>query len=85
MIYDRFYFSILSDKEKIVYRKIYDGITAFEKTVMLTKKECHGVLLTKMCQYISLDNPHLYYYVKNESIAINVRLNKCLILVRFLV
>lgn len=61
MIYDRFYFSILSDKEKIVYRKIYDGITAFEKTVTLTQKECHGVLLTKMCQYISLDNPHLYY------------------------
>lgn len=61
MIYDRFYYSILSDKEKIVYRKLYDGIMAFEKTVTLAKGECHGVLLAQICRYISLDNPHLYY------------------------
>ncbi len=61
MIYDRYYYSILNRKEKVVYQKLYDGITNLVDSVTFSMAQCVGVALDKICQYIALDNPHIFY------------------------
>ena len=58
MTYDRYYYSILSDADKQVYKKIYDGILAFEPHISLPDSETAPEVIL---EYIGLDNPHIFY------------------------
>ncbi len=58
MTYDRYYYSILSPKDKKIYKTLYKGIQNFETSITVPKS---SVSLQKILQYIGLDNPHIYY------------------------
>lgn len=58
MIYDRYYYSTLSPKDKKIYRQIYRGIQNFETHIKLPKPT---VSLQKLLQYIDFDNPLIFY------------------------
>lgn len=59
MIYDRYYYSKLNNREKKAYKKIYAAIQNHESSVTI-----NGFVETdipKLMSAINLDNPHLFY------------------------
>ena len=59
MIYDRYYYSKLNNREKKAYKKIYAAIQNHESSVTI-----NGFIETdipKLMSAINLDNPHLFY------------------------
>lgn len=59
MIYDRYYYSRLNNREKKAYKKIYAAIQNHESSVTI-----NGFVETdipKLMSAINLDNPHLFY------------------------
>ena len=81
MTYDRYYYSILSSKEKKVYKIVYNAFEKLQNTIVLKQIDCLGIDLEKIIQYISLDNPHIFYVdttcfrwtdsILSKSISIN--------------
>ena len=61
MLYDRYYYSKLNNREKEAYKTIYAAFERFEKDVFLNS----GMLSVEDVFYIinavNLDNPHLFY------------------------
>lgn len=58
MTYDRYYYSILSSADKLIYKTLYKGIQNFETSITVPKS---NVSLQSIFQYIGLDNPHIFY------------------------
>ena len=59
MIYDRYYYSKLNNREKKAYKKIYAAMQNHESSVTI-----NGFVETdipKLMSAINLDNPHLFY------------------------
>ena len=59
MIYDRYYYSKLNNREKKAYKKIYAAMQNYEPSVTI-----NGFIETdipKLMSAINLDNPHLFY------------------------
>ena len=59
MIYDRYYYSKLNNREKKVYKKIYAAMQNYEPSVTI-----NGFVETdipKLMSAINLDNPHLFF------------------------
>ena len=59
MIYDRYYYSKLNNREKKAYKKIYAAMQNHESSVTI-----NGFIETdipKLMSAINLDNPHLFY------------------------
>lgn len=59
MIYDRYYYSKLNNREKKAYKKIYAAMQNYESFVTI-----NGFIETdipKLMSAINLDNPHLFY------------------------
>ena len=59
MIYDRYYYSKLNNREKKAYKKIYAAMQNHESSVTI-----NGFVetdITKLMSAINLDNPHLFY------------------------
>ena len=58
MTYDRYYYSVLTDAEKKVYRAIYSGLERFEARINLPYASAD---LWRVVEAVNLDNPHLFY------------------------
>ena len=59
MIYDRYYYSKLNNREKKAYKKIYAAMQNYEPSVTI-----NGLVETdipKLMSVINLDNPHLFF------------------------
>ena len=59
MIYDRYYYSTLNNREKKAYKKIYTAMQNYEPSVTI-----NGFVETdipKLMSVINLDNPHLFF------------------------
>ena len=59
MIYDRYYYSKLNNREKKAYKKIYAAMQNYEPSVTI-----NGFVETdipKLMSAINLDNPHLFF------------------------
>lgn len=63
MTYDRYYYSILPQSDKQIYKAIYEGIQNFETSITVPKS---SVSLQSIFQYIGLDNPHIFYVDFNQ-------------------
>lgn len=61
MIYDRYYYSLLSSADKKAYKKIYDGIQNHENKISISKLSGITVPLNEILYFIGLDNPHIFY------------------------
>ena len=61
MIYDRYYYSILSQDDKKFYKRIYDGIEQYEPCINITGWKLSAADINTILLYINLDNPHLFY------------------------
>lgn len=58
MTYDRYYYSVLTDAEKKIYKAIYNGLERFESHINLP---CGSIDLWHVAEAVNLDNPHLFY------------------------
>ena len=58
MTYDRYYYSILTEAEKKIYRAMYGGLEKFESHINLPSV---SVDLWRVEEAVNLDNPHLFY------------------------
>ena len=65
MLYDRYYYSVLNQKEKGVYKLIYKGIEKLDASIEIPMRFCVGVDLADIVQKILLDNPHIFYVDRN--------------------
>ena len=65
MQYDRYYYSVLNQKEKEVYKLIYNGIENLDTSIKIPTKFCSGVDFGDIIQKILLDNPHIFYIDRN--------------------
>ena len=63
MTYDRYYYSILPQSDKQIYKAIYEGIQNFETSITVPKS---SVSLQSIFQYVGLDNPHIFYVDFNQ-------------------
>lgn len=66
MTYDRYYYSILSKREKKVYKLIYKGIERLDYEISIPLIHCVGVDISHIVHCILLDNPHIFYVDRNE-------------------
>lgn len=65
MQYDRYYYSVLGNGEKEVYKLIYKGIEKLDASIEIPARFCVGVDLADIIQKILLDNPHIFYVDRN--------------------
>ena len=65
MITDRYYYSRLTEKEKRIYVRLYQGVVALEKNILIPEHVEHESV-RKIYQAITDDNPYLYYF--NQSV-----------------
>ena len=65
MQYDRYYYSVLGDREKEVYKLIYKGIEQLDGTISVPTRFFVNVDLADIIQKILLDNPHIFYVDRN--------------------
>ncbi len=61
MIYNRYYYSLLSDKGKQAYKLLYSGIKNFEKQIEIPCGLFCDNTFDSVINAIRLDNPHIYY------------------------
>ena len=61
MVYDRYYYTLLSDKEKNIYKKVYGAVVSVLSTVEFQQADIFKVDISKIVEYIILDNPHIFY------------------------
>lgn len=54
-----YYYELLDDDEKLVYRQIYDALLNLKEDVELSTTDIE--LVTKLHQYVILDNPDIFY------------------------
>ena len=72
MQYDRYYYSVLNNDEKEVYKLIYKGIENLDTSIKIPAKFCIGVDFRDLIQKILLDNPHIFYVNRNGYQIIKV-------------
>lgn len=65
MITDRYYYSRLTEKEKRIYVRLYQGVVALEKNILIPEHVEHESV-RKIYQAITDDNLYLYYF--NQSV-----------------
>lgn len=61
MTYDRYYYTRLSDREKKIYKTIYNGLTAFAPGIHISTLTGLGIDPVKILYAVDMDNPHLFY------------------------
>lgn len=61
MLYDRYYYSILSEKGKEAYRCLYSGITNLQNPIEISNTLFCDDKFEVIIEAISMDNPHIYY------------------------
>lgn len=61
MLYDRYYYSVLSPKGKEAYRILYNGIVNFQKSIDVPIELFCDNEFDVVIQSIAMDNPHIYY------------------------
>ena len=61
MVYDRYYYSILPEVDRRIYRRLYNGIEKLkpEMTFINHPEQMHS--LDQILLFIGLDNPHIFY------------------------
>lgn len=64
MIYDRYYYSRLSNVEKAAYRSVYHGLERYDGSIEITDPH---IDIYKILDAVNFDNPHLFF----------VNFNKC--------
>lgn len=68
MTYDRYYYSILPDGEKKIYKALYEGFTSFSEKIRIPAAGVSNDRVTSIIEYIGLDNPHIFY-IDMDSIS----------------
>ena len=63
MIYDRYYYSLLDDIEKKVYKILYRGFERFRENIAFP---INAIDICKVIDAINFDNPRLFYVCFNE-------------------
>lgn len=61
MVYDRYYYSVLPEDDKKVYRSLYEGIERLEGEFTFPKSLKHKFSLGQILYFVGLDNPHIFY------------------------
>ena len=61
MLYDRYYYSKLNNREKVAYKTIYAAFERFEKDVFLNSGMLSAADAFYIINAVNLDNPHLFY------------------------
>ena len=77
MIYDRYYYSKLNNREKKAYKKIYAAMENYEPSVTI-----NGFVeadIRKLMSAINFDNPHLFfvdfhYELQSDSFSQTIKL-----------
>lgn len=67
MIADRYYYDKLSQANKIIYKKVYDSIVAYQTSCTLDMTDAK--MLKAIIEAIILDNPYLFYLGKEYSVT----------------
>ena len=68
MTYDRYYYSILPDEEKKLYKALYEGFTSFSEKIRIPAVGVSNDRIRSIIEYIGLDNPHIFY-IDMDSIS----------------
>ncbi len=61
MVYDRYYYSILPEADRRVYRSLYHGIEKMQKAFTFFNDPSSQYPLSQILYFVGLDNPHLFY------------------------
>ena len=61
MTYDRYYYTRLSDREKKIYKTLYNGLTAFAPEIHIPTLTGFGIDPVRILYAVDMDNPHLFY------------------------
>lgn len=62
---NRYYYNKLSNKERIAYGELYDGLTKHKEKFRVTAMDSE--LLSNICEFLLLDNPRIFH-VSNFSV-----------------
>ena len=61
MIYDRYYYTRLSDREKKIYKTIYNGLAAFAPEIHIPTLTGLDIDPVRILYAVDMDNPRLFY------------------------
>lgn len=61
MVYDRYYYSILSETDRRIYQKLYRGIEELKSEITFVNDSESKYSLNQILYFIGLDNPHIFY------------------------
>ena len=61
MVYDRYYYSVLPEGDKKIYRSLYKGIEKLEQEFTFSRSLKHKFSLGQILYFVGLDNPHIFY------------------------
>lgn len=75
MIYDRYYYSCLTQEQKQIYKLIYGGLQSFRRQIAIPRSGNADIY--KIISAINFDNPHLFF-VCFEKVRVSESQKECI-------